>query len=179
VETLYLPRRAGPIVGVSGYAVRPPQVRREKPRVSRSFRRTSEDSRARNRTSCSPSICRLTLWRIWSALRGHSCLQPARRRRHPGDDPHAGCAGRCGRARRSTRRQPTSSASQHSIRCPALAQAKSLFRGWDDPLISGIGWVSELIEIAGGQTSCRNCGFNKREGPDHFAWMSCAPRRRM
>ena len=25
------------------------------------------------------------------------------------------------------------------------------FEEWDDPLISGIGWVSELIEIAGGE----------------------------
>jgi iron complex transport system substrate-binding protein len=24
------------------------------------------------------------------------------------------------------------------------------FEEWDDPLISGIGWISELIEIAGG-----------------------------
>jgi iron complex transport system substrate-binding protein len=42
-----------------------------------------------------------------------------------------------------------------------LAEARSLaerlpkrprvfFEEWDDPLISGIGWVSELIEIAGG-----------------------------
>ncbi|HEU0081401.1 MAG TPA: ABC transporter substrate-binding protein, partial [Bradyrhizobium sp.] len=28
---------------------------------------------------------------------------------------------------------------------------KVYFEEWDDPLISGIGWVSELIEIAGGQ----------------------------
>src|SRR3954451_14854402 len=34
VETLYLLGEQNPIVGVSGYAVRPPQVRREKPRVS-------------------------------------------------------------------------------------------------------------------------------------------------
>src|SRR6201996_4138345 len=34
VETLYLLGEQGRIVGVSGYAVRPPQVRREKPRVS-------------------------------------------------------------------------------------------------------------------------------------------------
>src|SRR5215467_15842581 len=27
---------------------------------------------------------------------------------------------------------------------------KVFFKEWDDPLISGIGWVSELIEIAGG-----------------------------
>src|ERR1700680_1673133 len=34
VETLYLLGEDSRIVGVSGYAVRPPQVRREKPRVS-------------------------------------------------------------------------------------------------------------------------------------------------
>jgi hypothetical protein len=34
VETLYLLGEQQRIVGVSGYAVRPPQVRREKPRVS-------------------------------------------------------------------------------------------------------------------------------------------------
>jgi len=34
VETLYLLGKQDRIVGVSGYAVRPPQVRREKPRVS-------------------------------------------------------------------------------------------------------------------------------------------------
>src|ERR1700755_905840 len=34
VETLYLLGEDGRIVGVSGYAVRPPRVRREKPRVS-------------------------------------------------------------------------------------------------------------------------------------------------
>ena len=34
VETLYLLGEQDRIVGVSGYAVRPPQVRHEKPRVS-------------------------------------------------------------------------------------------------------------------------------------------------
>jgi iron complex transport system substrate-binding protein len=34
VETLYLLGEQGPIVGISGYVVRPPQARREKPRVS-------------------------------------------------------------------------------------------------------------------------------------------------
>jgi iron complex transport system substrate-binding protein len=36
VETLYLMGEQDRIVGVSGYAVRPPQVRKEKPRVSAS-----------------------------------------------------------------------------------------------------------------------------------------------
>jgi iron complex transport system substrate-binding protein len=37
---------------------------------------------------------------------------------------------------------------------------KVYFEEWDDPLISGIGWVSELIEIAGGDdvfSSLRTC----------------------
>src|ERR687898_226940 len=34
IETLYLLGEENRIVGVSGYAVRPPRVRREKPRVS-------------------------------------------------------------------------------------------------------------------------------------------------
>jgi len=34
VETLYLIGEDQRIVGVSGYAVRPPRVRREKPRIS-------------------------------------------------------------------------------------------------------------------------------------------------
>ena len=34
VETLYLLGEEGRIVGISGYAVRPPRARREKPRVS-------------------------------------------------------------------------------------------------------------------------------------------------
>lgn len=56
VETLYLLGEQARIAGVSGYAVRPPAVRREKPRVS-AF--TSADlpkilARSR-RTSSSPS----------------------------------------------------------------------------------------------------------------------------
>ena len=33
----------------------------------------------------------------------------------------------------------------------SLPKPKVYFEEWDDPLISGIGWVSELIEIAGGE----------------------------
>ena len=31
------------------------------------------------------------------------------------------------------------------------ARPRVYFEEWDDPLIAGIGWVSELIEIAGGE----------------------------
>jgi iron complex transport system substrate-binding protein len=47
--------------------------------------------------------------------------------------------------------------SRRSLLNQARARAEALpkrprifFEEWDDPLISGIGWVSELVEIAGG-----------------------------
>ena len=61
VETLYLLGEEDRIVGVSGYAVRPPRGRREKPRV-RAFTSADFEKISRsNPTSCWPSpICRLT-----------------------------------------------------------------------------------------------------------------------
>ena len=34
---------------------------------------------------------------------------------------------------------------------PNHPRPRVYFEEWDQPLISGIGWVSELIEIAGGE----------------------------
>ena len=56
---------------------------------------------------------------------------------------------------------------------------KVYFEEWDDPLISGIGWVSELIEIAGGEDILPKLAISAGgKGPDHFARMWCARRRR-
>ena len=98
VETLYLLGEQDRIVGVSGYAVRPPQVRREKPRISAFI---SADI---------PKILKLEpdLVLAFSDLqaeivsdlvrrRGRSCFQPAQHRWHSGDDPHARWDGRCRR----------------------------------------------------------------------------------
>ncbi|MET0676167.1 MAG: ABC transporter substrate-binding protein, partial [Bradyrhizobium sp.] len=38
---------------------------------------------------------------------------------------------------------------------------KVYFEEWDDPLISGIGWVSELIEIAGGADALPTLRFQQ------------------
>ena len=38
---------------------------------------------------------------------------------------------------------------------------KVYFEEWDDPLISGIGWVSELIEIAGGEDALPHLRVHK------------------
>jgi len=54
VETLYLLGEQARIVGISGYVVRPPQARREKPRVS-AFRRLSLPISFAAGSRCTPS----------------------------------------------------------------------------------------------------------------------------
>jgi iron complex transport system substrate-binding protein len=153
VETLYLLREQGRIVGVSGYAVRPPQVRREKPRVSAFI---SADI---------PKILALEpdLVLAFSDLQADIVADLVR----AGVDIHVfnqrdiagilamirtlgamvGAAARAEQLAAGYEKRLESIAS--AVR-PA-ATPKVYFEEWDDPLISGIGWVSELIEIAGGE----------------------------
>jgi iron complex transport system substrate-binding protein len=152
VETLYLLGEQDRIVGVSGYAVRPPQVRREKPRVS-AF--TSADI---------PKILALDpdLVLNFSDLQADIAAELIR----AGVAVHAfnqrdvagilamirtvgalvGAAEKAERLVRSYQdRLNLLTASVRDLPRPSV-----YFEEWDDPLISGIGWVSELIGIAGG-----------------------------
>ena len=56
---------------------------------------------------------------------------------------------------------------------------KVYFEEWDDPLISGIGWVSELIEIAGGEDALPGLRFQQAAKDRIIAPMWCAKPRRM
>src|ERR1700726_4061539 len=153
VETLYLLGEQDRIVGVSGYAVRPPQVRREKPRVSAFI---SADI---------PKIMKLEpdLVLAFSNLQADIVADLVR----AGVDIHVfnqrdiagilamirtlgalvGAAERAGQLATGYEQRLASIASTAR---PA-AKPKVYFEEWDEPLISGIGWVSELIEIAGGE----------------------------
>src|SRR3954453_20340653 len=99
VETLYLLGEDRRIVGVSGYAVRPARVRREKPRVSAFISAdVPENPGARSRSR--PDVFRSAgrrRHRAHSPWRRRACVQPARHRRHLRDDPHPRRAGRCER----------------------------------------------------------------------------------
>jgi iron complex transport system substrate-binding protein len=153
VETLYLLGEQDRIVGVSGYAVRPPQVRREKPRVA-AF--VSADI---------PKILALEpdLVLAFSDLQAAIVADLVK----AGVDVHVfnqrdvagilamirtlgalvGAAERAAQlAQDYERRLATIAATPRPSRKP-----KVYFEEWDDPLIAGIGWVSELIEIAGGE----------------------------
>ncbi len=151
VETLYLLGEQDRIVGVSGYAVRPPQVRKEKPRVSAFI---SADI---------PKILALEpdLVLAFSDLQGQLAADLAK----------AGVAVHIFNQRdiagifamiRTVGALVDASAKAEALadrlkrRLDAVAAAaaparpKVYFEEWNDPLISGICWVSELIEIAGG-----------------------------
>lgn len=151
VETLYLLGEDARIVGVSGYAVRPPQVRREKPRVA-AF--TSADIPAI--LALQPDLVltfsdlqadiAAALLRAGVAVMGHNQRDVAgilAMIRHLG--AMVGCAARAARL-----------AAHYEDRLAAIAASATdprprvYFEEWDDPMISGIGWVSELISIAGG-----------------------------
>lgn len=152
VETLYLLGQEHRIVGVTGYAVRPARVRREKPRVG-AF--TSADL---------PKILALEpdLVLTFSDLQADIAAELIR----AGIAVHGfnqrsvdgildmirtlgaltGCADRAaaladGYAARLAALRDT----------PRPQRPRVYFEEWDDPPIAGIGWVSELIDIAGGQ----------------------------
>ncbi|MFC6790976.1 cobalamin-binding protein [Methylobacterium komagatae] len=152
VETLYLLGEQDRIVGVSGYAVRPPQVRREKPRVS-AF--TSADI---------PKILALApdLVLAFSDMQAAIVADLAR----AGVAVHLfnqrDVAGILAMIRTVGALVGAGDRSEMLVRsyeerlATVAAQARGrprprvYFEEWDEPLISGIGWVSELIRIAGG-----------------------------
>lgn len=153
VETLYLLEEEHRIVGVSGYAVRPPRVRREKPRVS-AF--TSADI---------PKILNLRpdLVLTYSDLQADIAAALVRE----GIAVHAfnqrdvagilamirtlGALVGAGKKADALARCLSDRLEDVSGAVPAGARPSVYFEEWDEPLISGIGWVSELIEIAGGR----------------------------
>lgn len=152
VETLYLLGQEDRIVGVTGYAVRPARVRREKPRVG-AF--TSADV---------PKILSLRpdLVLTFSDLQADIAAELIR----AGVEVHAfnqrDIAGILRMIRRvgalaGAAEQAEALAQGYAARLAEVAatprdhRPRVWFEEWDDPLISGIGWVSELIAIAGGQ----------------------------
>jgi len=153
VETLYLLGEDRRIVGVSGYAVRPARVRREKPRVSAfisadvpkilaldpdlvlTFSDLQADIVAEliRHGVAVHAFNQRDIAGIFAMIRTLGAIVGAAER---ADQLATGLEQRLARIAATPRPQP---------------KPKVYFEEWDDPLISGIGWVSELIEIAGGE----------------------------
>ncbi len=153
VETLYLLGEEHRIAGVSGYAVRPPRVRREKPRVSAFI---SADV---------PKILALQpdLVLTFSDLQADIAAELIR----AGVAVHAfnqrdiagifamirtlgALVDASGKAAALARRLEQRLDAAQTRGAKLKRKPKIYFEEWDEPMISGIGWVSELVEAAGG-----------------------------
>jgi iron complex transport system substrate-binding protein len=152
-ETLYLLGEERRIVGISGFTVRPPQARKEKPRVS---------------AFTSANIGKILALQPDLVL-GFSDLQAdiAAQLIKLGVDVHifnqrsveqilrmicvlggmVGCEAKAA-ALVAELRDGLASIRQAAMRLPK--RPRVYFEEWDAPQISGIKWVSELLEMAGG-----------------------------
>lgn len=166
IETLYLLGEQDRIAGVSGYSTRPPEAR-NKPRVS-AFRNAKFDAILNLKPDLvlafSDVQAEITRELI---LRGITVLNFNQRSIQEILDMVAVLS-------RIVGKQVEGLALVEKLRCGlnqiALAASAFPFRPrvyfeeWNDPLISGIAWVEELIEIAGGTVifpELRGCGKAK------------------
>lgn len=152
VETLYLLGEDRRIVGVSGYAVRPPRVRREKPRVSAFI---SAD--IPKIVALEPDLV-LTFSDIQADVT--AALMRAGLAVHAFNQRDVAGIFAMIRTLGALIREPGKAEALALALEARLAEARASapaerlrvwFEEWDEPLISGVGWVSELIAAAGGE----------------------------
>ena len=153
-ETLYLLGEGDRIVGVSGYTVRPPEAR-QKPRVSAFISARFEKIEA-----LSPDLIF-----AFSDLQADIVAELVRRGYPVVTFNQRSVAeifqmmlmvgGLVGKSDQAARIVADLQHSLEAIRASAAAQSRRprvYFEEWDDPLISGIQWVEELIDVAGGDS---------------------------
>ncbi|HVL75622.1 MAG TPA: ABC transporter substrate-binding protein [Noviherbaspirillum sp.] len=152
VETLYALGAQDSIAGISGFTVRPPEARRDKPKIS-GFSSSKierilavEPDLAIGFSDMQADICaalakhgvEVMLFNqrdIAGILRFVRVLAALVERRQEGE-------------RLLARLQVQIDAVRASVRAPA---PRIYFEEWNEPMISGIGWVSECIALAGGE----------------------------
>ena len=151
-ETLYLLGQGDRVVGVSGYTVRPPEAR-QKPKVSAFINAKFDKIEA-----LEPDLVL-----AFSDLQADLVAELARRGLNVVVFNQRSVAeilqmirilgGIVGCQREAEELADRLSANLDAIRCAAAAfpnRLRVFFEEWDEPLISGIRWVEELVEIAGG-----------------------------
>jgi iron complex transport system substrate-binding protein len=165
-ETLYLLGEQDRIVGVSGFSTRPPEVR-SKPRVS-AFASARFDSIL----DLKPDLV-LTFSDVQAeitrelVLRGVTVLNFNQRSIAGILDMIAALSRLVGRQSEGAALVAGFVRGMDEIALGAKSfprRPRVFFEEWNDPLISGIGWVEELIEIAGGDPifpELRKCGKSK------------------
>jgi iron complex transport system substrate-binding protein len=154
VETLYLLGAQDRIVGISGYCVRPPQARRDKPRIS-AFTSADMPKILALRPDLVLSFSDLQADIVAALIREGIAVHAFNQRsiaeildmirllgaligeRTAGEQLAARLAAGVVEIRRQAAQLPH--------------RPRVYFEEWDEPMITGIAWVSELIEAAGGE----------------------------
>jgi iron complex transport system substrate-binding protein len=153
-ETLYLLGEDWRIVGISGFTVRPPRARREKPKVS-----AFTSARTDRIVALAPDLvlgfsdlqADIAATLVRAGIEVHvfnhrSIAEILRMIRTLG-----GMIG-CEEKARALSAQLEAGLEQVRSAATALARRPRVyFEEWDEPLISAIRWVSELITVAGGE----------------------------
>ena len=153
VETLYLLGEEARIVGVSGYAVRPPQVRQQKPRVS-AFISADVPKILALAPDLVLTFSDLQADIVAELVRQNIAVHAFNQRDIAGIfamirtlGALVGAAGKAEALARLLQQRLDAA----RVRAKTLRRhPRVYFEEWDDPMISGLRWVSELIEAAGG-----------------------------
>lgn len=152
VETLYLLGEQDRIVGVSGYAVRPPQVRKEKPRVS-AFISADIPKILALEPDLVLTFSDLQADIVAGLVRAGIAVHAFNQRDIAGILTMIRTLGAlvgCAEKAESLAQGYEQRLQQVAVAAKGRPRPRVYFEEWNDPLISGIGWVSELITIAGG-----------------------------
>jgi iron complex transport system substrate-binding protein len=152
-ELIYLLGEQERIVGVSGFSTRPPEVK-SKPKIS-TFRDADFDAIARLNPDLiiTYSDVQAEITRQ-ASLRGFPVLNCNQRSVAEIFDTMSLIARILGRQTRCDQLIDSYRGELHRIAEAAHAfrfRPRVFFEEWNDPLISGIEWVEELVEIAGGE----------------------------
>ena len=163
VETLYLMGEDDRIVGVSGFVVRPPEARR-KPKVSTFLEAKTEEIVALQPDlvfTFSDIQAEITANLMKEGLEVHAF-------NHRTVDGIFAMIKTVGALIEETEKATALCAKLSAHIEAKKAKAAELtqrprvyFEEWDDPMISAIGWVSELVEIAGGENVFADRAFNQ------------------
>lgn len=153
VETLYLLGEDARIVGVSGYAVRPPQVRKEKPRVS-AFISADVPKILALEPDLVLTFSDLQADIVAELIRANVAVHAFNQRDLAGIFDMIRTVGALiGVSGKADALANKLAARVDAVRAQSArlsSRPRVYFEEWDEPMISGLRWVSELVEAAGG-----------------------------
>jgi iron complex transport system substrate-binding protein len=153
-ETLYWLGEERRIVGISGFTVRPPRARKEKPRIS-----AFTSARIDRILALSPDLvlafsdlqADIAAELVRAGLEVHVFNQRSVSEILRAIRTLGGLIGCEERTQALVARLESGLESARARARALAARPRVYFEEWDEPLISGIRWVSELIDIAGGE----------------------------